>query len=105
MSSFCCIGERLNNFEVLVGDNRENPTGVWCAFHEDPVALSATITITCDQPVTGQYVYIKKTGSDPILTLCEVRIFGTGRFQRLYSIKNLKHSPEHWITCKIRCHS
>ena len=68
-------GEHLKNFEVIVGNQTEDPTGEECYLYEGVVGEGATVNITCEQTVIGRYVYIRKK-EEGSLMLCEVSIFG-----------------------------
>lgn len=75
-----CCSERLNNFEVRVGDVKPLGDGSMDNSVANPLCSSgvivgrgATREITCLG--TGRYVTLRLAGQGKILTLCEVQVF------------------------------
>ncbi|EDO25871.1 predicted protein, partial [Nematostella vectensis] len=71
-----CCGERLDNFEIRIGDSLEN-NGT-----DNPSCGSSYIiphggskSISCHTLLKGRYVNIWIPGSDRRLTLCEVEVY------------------------------
>eukprot|EP00058_Branchiostoma_floridae_P002515 XP_002588003.1 hypothetical protein BRAFLDRAFT_125400 [Branchiostoma floridae] len=66
-----CCGDRLNNFNIHIGDNPsvlENPK---CGGNHQ---AGNVITVSCSE-MQGRYVFIRLPGSSRALTLCEVQVY------------------------------
>ena len=100
---------RLRNFEVRVGDFREEielDRNALCGVYRGSVGAGATATITCTKTMTGRYVVIQIVGRSEYLTLCEVSVNGflqaNGRLaldsqlERLTLASSQMHTP---VTC------
>ena len=74
----CCL-DRLSNFEVRVGEfgGDESTKSPRCGGLHTVSGLSKVIA--CPNLV-GHYLTIRIPGRRKILTLCEVQVFGTGKF-------------------------
>ncbi len=46
-----------------------------CAHYTGTVAPGDTITVVCDQPVTGQFIFIQIPAPNELLGICEVEIY------------------------------
>ncbi|EDO40750.1 predicted protein, partial [Nematostella vectensis] len=71
-----CCGERLDNFEIRIGDSLVNDG------NDNPSCGSSYIipqgrgnTIACHTLLKGRYVNIWIQGPDKVLTLCEVEVY------------------------------
>ena len=69
--------QKLNNFNVSVGNSSDITQHSICHFYNGTVASSENVTIECDRSMTGRYVSIQRTNSDSggYLHLCEVQVF------------------------------
>jgi hypothetical protein len=64
--------ERLQGFSVV--DVLDNTA---CAVNQSaPLSCPYKGNVTCDTPVSGQYLYIFLEGTIRVLTLCEVQVQG-----------------------------
>ena len=79
---FSPIGERNANFVVGVTNTDPNtvaptPDGLTlCAQYPGTSATGDIIDLTCESPVTGQYLVVQLRGTN-FLSLCEVQVSGT----------------------------
>ncbi|XP_078585297.1 uncharacterized protein LOC144867284 isoform X2 [Branchiostoma floridae x Branchiostoma japonicum] len=71
-------GNRLEEFQVRVGENSDISQNSICGRTtnqlDDPPE-SRSITVDCDQPITGRYVSVQLIDRTQYLTLCEVEVF------------------------------
>ncbi|XP_076461845.1 fucolectin-like [Babylonia areolata] len=73
-----CCGSRLRDFNILVdryllnSSSSRQDSSILCLHHSGPVAQGATVTLNCDQPVTGRYVTLAKTPE--VLHFCEMEV-------------------------------
>ncbi len=72
--------ERLQGFSVYVGNNVVDVlVNAACAVNQNaPLSCPYKGNVTCDAPVSGQYLYIFLEGTSRVLSLCEVQ--GQGYF-------------------------
>ena len=75
-----CCPERTQGYDVYVGDYSsaaEITANAPCVLDQPALAGGGQPTeITCNEPVTGQYVWFYLPGAEKILTLCEVQVHG-----------------------------
>ena len=68
-------GEQLSGFGVVVTDVPFEEAGEGdlqeCGQYDRPTVDSEVITVACDTPLNGRYVYVYKPGTDR-LVVCEV---------------------------------
>ena len=78
----------LANVVIAVGNefNRSSGSGLdeslfkTCGSYPGQVPSAATVTITCNERVTGRYVAVLlKDDTTTILTLCEFEVYGRGK--------------------------
>ena len=78
--SLFVAADRLHDFSVHVIPR--NPTGYTssaselCVHVVGPFGPGETRRIVCTNEIVGRYVTISLTGSNEILTLCEVEVYG-----------------------------
>ena len=74
-----CIGERLSNFDVRVGDISEGlASNSLCSHYLGTASNSEVVTIKCEEPKPeGRYVSIQLMSNGQPLVLCEVQIYGS----------------------------
>ena len=77
----CFKAEFLRNFEIRVGTS-DDITGLELCYHQSPqVPSGATVTYPCTTPLYGQFVSVQVLNGLEGLTLCEVQVFGFGRYK------------------------
>ncbi|XP_076461951.1 fucolectin-like [Babylonia areolata] len=75
-----CCGNRLRDFDILVDRDMFNSSSgrqdssTLCLHHSGPVAQGATVTLNCNQPVTGRYVTVIKGADTDALHFCEIEV-------------------------------
>ncbi|XP_065054823.1 uncharacterized protein LOC135683490 [Rhopilema esculentum] len=71
-----CCGDRLSDFNIVVGNSIEDNGGsnIACAVNQS-VPLGGTKLFPCRPRLHGRYLYIQQNKAE-YLTLCEVRVFG-----------------------------
>jgi hypothetical protein len=78
----CCQG-RLNGFKVFIGNDRTNFRA------NNPCGSSNSgegeITVTCNPPVSGRYLFVAIPGRSDYLTLCSVEAYAPNG---LYDLEN-----------------
>ncbi|XP_070544790.1 plasminogen-like isoform X2 [Ptychodera flava] len=72
-----CCEERLLNAQVRVGFDTNILNNQVCGstVTEEQISTDQGIVITCDSPISGQYVSVQLLGTENYLTLCEVQVF------------------------------
>ena len=66
--------ERLKNFEVRVGANKNNLQNPTCSDRVRSVGQGALVTIQCAPPIPGRYVSVQMFG-EGILSMCDVMVY------------------------------
>ncbi|XP_078594646.1 uncharacterized protein LOC144872408 [Branchiostoma floridae x Branchiostoma japonicum] len=69
-----CCSERLNPFNILIGDSDQVSTNPQCGGDHQIGLTQPSISVSCPG-MRGRYVAVRLPGSSRILTLCEVRVF------------------------------
>ena len=66
--------ERLTNFDVRIGVNKDNLQNPTCHDRVRTVGQGQALRVQCDPPIPGRYVSVQMFG-EGILTLCEVTVY------------------------------
>lgn len=66
--------ERLTNFDVRIGMNKNNLQNPTCHDRVRTVGQGQALRVQCDPPIPGRYVSVQMFGQG-ILTLCEVTVY------------------------------
>ena len=71
-----CCHDRLDGFEVSVGNNRDGRKNSKCGGRQKTLS-GEIIELRCPRVLRGRYVsvYLPKNGWPNILTLCEVEVY------------------------------
>jgi len=84
-----CCKDRLNGFTIYVGGDKDNPSNNAVCRHYDsnngfyagdvaddkgPVYIG----VYCDQPITGQYVFLEAQGNPRIININEIEVYTPG---------------------------
>ncbi|XP_035682606.1 uncharacterized protein LOC118420009 [Branchiostoma floridae] len=69
-----CCSERLNPFNIHIGDSDQVSTNPRCGGDHQIDVNQPSISVSC-QGMKGRYVGVSLPGSSRILTLCEVQVF------------------------------
>ena len=78
--------ERLNNFEVRVGENKNNLQNPTCSDRVRSVGQGALVTLQCAPPIPGRYVSVQMFG-EGILSMCDVMVYSrVGEWQRNFQV-------------------
>ena len=53
-----------------------------CQYYAGPMKSRETRRFDCDNPISGRFVFIQRTGNTSVqsLSLCEVKVFGDGQY-------------------------
>ena len=79
------LGERLCCFEIRITESpvRNGTTSDRCGELKH-IHQNSNDVVICRPPVTGRYVTIVIPGSKKVLTLCEVRVYGTSVLGKMF---------------------
>ena len=66
--------ERLKNFDVRVGVNKDNLQNPTCHDRVRTVGQGQALRVQCAPPIPGRYVSVQMFG-EGILTMCEVTVY------------------------------
>ncbi len=66
--------DRLKNFDVRVGVNKDNLQNPTCHDRVRTVGQGQALRVQCDPPIPGRYVSVQMFG-EGILTMCEVTVY------------------------------
>ena len=66
--------ERLKNFDVRVGVNKDNLQNPTCHDRVRTVGQGQALRVQCDPPIPGRYVSVQMFG-EGILSMCEVTVY------------------------------
>ena len=79
------VGERLCGFEIRITENldHDGATSNRCGELKH-IRQNSDDVVICRPPVIGRYVTIVIPGSQKILTLCEVQVYGTSVLGKMF---------------------
>lgn len=66
--------ERLTNFDVRIGVNKNNLQNPTCHDRVRTVGQGQALRVQCDPPIPGRYVSVQMFG-EGILSMCEVTVY------------------------------
>ncbi len=70
-------GPQSAYLEVRVGDSKEIEQNALCYYYEDTMPPGTTLKWTCDTPLNGRYVSVRKMKDNKkALVFCELKVFG-----------------------------
>ena len=68
-------GKSLANLQISISETVNGAKTV-CHVETSPLRNDSSVNYTCARPAPGRYVTLKVSGSDKILSLCEVQVDG-----------------------------
>ena len=66
--------EKLTNFDVRVGVNKDNLQNPTCSDRVRTVGQGQALRLQCDPPIPGRYVSVQMFGEGE-LSMCEVTVY------------------------------
>ncbi|XP_048249753.1 uncharacterized protein LOC125378357 [Haliotis rufescens] len=74
-------GERLHDFDILISDDVTMEFRNVCKHYNGSVPSLTTLTVPCEEPLTGRYLRIQVPWviSEDMLALCEVQVMGLAK--------------------------
>ncbi|KAJ7381185.1 hypothetical protein OS493_004785 [Desmophyllum pertusum] len=97
--------ERLANFEVRVGVNKDNFYNPTCHDRVRTVGQGQALRVQCDPPIPGRYVSVQMFG-EGILSMCEVTVYSrVGALADLCQLDNggCQQSCYNLCNLKVKC--
>ncbi|XP_067657141.1 fucolectin-3-like [Haliotis asinina] len=103
------LGERLHDFDILISDDVTMEDRNVCHHYNGSAESGATLTVPCEEPLTGRYlrIQIPWVVSTDMLALCEVEVMGPANIMKFVQETATKVSADKTLltmnSTKLQC--